>query len=59
MKARVKGGVKYEMFNAAIDGPVALREWMKQHPDIDELKELGFYWMEIFIEAMEGTNNER
>jgi len=48
-----------DFFNAAINGPVALREWKNQHPDMDELKELGFYWMEIFIEAMEGTNNER
>ena len=46
-------------FNAARNGPVALREWKNQHPDMDELKELGFYWMGIFMEAMEETNNER
>jgi hypothetical protein len=45
-------------FDAALNGPLALREWEKQHPAVQEQKVLRFSWIEIYIEALEGEGNE-
>jgi hypothetical protein len=46
-------------FDAAINGPIALREWETQHPAVQEQKFLRFYWIDIYIDALEGNGNER
>ena len=42
-------------FDAAISGPIALREWEMKHPAVQEQKMLRFSWIEIYIEALEGN----
>ncbi len=46
-------------FDAAINGPIALREWETQHPAVQEQKMSRFSWIEIYVEALEGKDNER
>ena len=46
-------------FDAAINGPIALREWETQHPAVQEQQMLRVSWIEIYVEALEGKDNER
>ncbi len=46
-------------FAAAVNGPIALREWEKQHPNVQRQKMLRFSWIDIYIEALEVKHNER
>ncbi len=46
-------------FDAAMNGPLALREWERQHPDVQKYKQLRFAWIDIYIEALEVKRNER
>ena len=46
-------------FAAATNGPRALSEWEKQHPEIQELKMLLISWAVIYARVVEDKQNER
>lgn len=59
VRGRPLSGEESKMINDCFDvaktgGPLALREWVKQHPLAQENKMADFNWMEIYSEALEG-----
>jgi hypothetical protein len=54
-----EAGLVNGYFDTAMNGPIALRDWEKQHPDVQKYKQLRLTWIDIYIEALEVKRNER